>query len=163
MNIKPLAAVLLAIPLWAQAQQATYPVRTVTPEAALRAARTALSACAKSGYQVAVAVTDRAGYPVVMLRDRHAGPHTPDTATNKAYSALTFKTDTLSLVRSTQSGEPSAGIRELPRVVAVGGGRVIEAAGSIVGAIGVSGAPSGDADDSCARAGIAEIADDLEL
>jgi uncharacterized protein GlcG (DUF336 family) len=156
-------ALLLATPVWSSAQQATYAVRTITPEAALRAARAALSSCAKSGFQVAVAVTDRSGHPLVMLRDRHAGPHTPETAGNKAYSALTFKIDTQSLARLTQPGEPSAGIRQLPRVVAVGGGRAIEAAGSLVGAIGVSGAPSGDADDTCAKAGIAEIADDLEL
>jgi uncharacterized protein GlcG (DUF336 family) len=145
------------------AQQATYPVRTITPEAALRAARAALAACAKNGHQVAVAVTDRAGHPLVMLRDRHAGPHTPGTATGKAYTALSFKLDTLSFARATQSGEPSSGIRDLPGVVAIGGGRPLESAGSIVGAIGVSGAPGGDADDACAQAGIAEIRDDLEL
>jgi uncharacterized protein GlcG (DUF336 family) len=154
----------LTLPACVSAQQAaTYPVRSLTPEAALRAAQAALAACAKSGAQVAVAVTDRAGHPLVMLRDRHAGPHTVDTAINKAYSALTFKIDTGSLARVSQPGEPAAGIRQLPRVVAIGGGRPIEAAGSQVGAIGVSGAPNGDADDVCARAGIATIADDLEF
>lgn len=142
---------------------ATYEQRSLTPEAALRAARAALAACLRSGYQVAVTVTDRAGVPLVMLRDRHAGPHTPDTATGKAWSAITFRTDTGALARITQPGEASSGIRNLPRVVAVGGGRPIEAAGAQVGAIGVSGAPGGDADDACARAGIREIADDLEL
>lgn len=145
------------------AQQATYPVRSITPEAALRAARAALASCAKSGYQVAVAVTDRGGNPLVMLRDRHAGPHTPGTATGKAYTALSFKLDTLSFARATQGGEASSGIRHLPGIVAIGGGRPIESAGSIVGAIGVSGAPGGDADDVCAQAGIAGIRDDLEF
>ena len=37
------------------------------------------------------------------------------------------------------------------------------AGGSIIGAIGVSGAPTGDADDACAKAGIAAIRDELEL
>jgi uncharacterized protein GlcG (DUF336 family) len=147
----------------ATAQQATYAARTITPEAALRAARAALAACAKNGHQVAVAVTDRGGHPLVMLRDRHAGPHTPGTATGKAYTALTFKLDTVSFARVTRSGEAASGIRQLPGVVAIGGGRAIESAGSIVGAIGVSGAPGGDADDVCAKAGIAEIRDDLEL
>lgn len=147
----------------ALAQQATYTVRSITPEAALKAAQAALSACSKSGYQVAVAVTDRGGAPLVMLRDRHAGPHTPGTATGKAYTALSFKLDTLSFARATQSGDASSGIRHLPGVVAIGGGRPIESAGSIVGAIGVSGAPGGDADDVCAQAGIAEIRDDLEF
>lgn len=156
------AAVALSAQVAAQST-ATYEQRSLTPEAALRAARSALAACARSGYQVAVAVTDRAGVPLVMLRDRLAGAHTPETAINKAWSAITFRTDTLALARITQPGESSSGIRNLPRVVAVGGGRPIEAAGAQVGGIGVSGAPGGDADDACARAGIREIADDLEL
>ena len=157
------ALVLLLFCGAAAAQQATYPARSLTPEAALRAARAALASCQKSGYQVAVAVTDRAGHPLVMLRDRHAGPHTPGTATGKAYTALTFKIDTLSLARLTQAGQAMSGIRELPGVVAIGGGLPIESAGSQVGAIGVSGAPGGEADEACAKAGIAEIRDDLEL
>ena len=146
-----------------QAQQATHAVRSITPEAALRVARAALAACAKNGHQVAVAVTDRGGHALVMLRDRHAGPHTAATATSKAYTALTFKLDTLAFARATQPGEPSSGVRHLPGIVAMGGGRMIESAGSLVGAIGVSGAPGGEADDLCARAGLAEIADDLEF
>ncbi|MEO7391126.1 MAG: heme-binding protein [Ramlibacter sp.] len=147
----------------AMAQQATYAIRSITPEAALKAARAALASCQKTGYQVAVAVGDRAGTPLVMLRDRFSGPHTPGTAQGKAYTALTFKIDTLSLSQLTQAGQPMSGIRELPGVVGIGGGRTIESAGSIVGSIGVSGAPGGEADDVCAKAGIAAIADDLEL
>ena len=68
------AATCLGLP--AMAQQATFAQRSITPEAALKAARAALASCQKSGYQVAVAVTDRGGLPLVMLRDRFAGPHT---------------------------------------------------------------------------------------
>ena len=145
------------------AQQATYAVRSITPEAALKAARAALASCQKSGYQVAVNVSDRGGTPLVMLRDRFAGPHTPGTAQGKAWTALTFKIDTLAFSQLTQAGQSMSGIRELPGVVGIGGGRMIESAGSIVGAIGVSGAPGGEADDACAQAGIAAIADELEL
>ena len=157
------ASLLLGLCLPSQAQQATFALRSITPEAALRAARAALATCAKNGHQIAVAVTDRGGHALVMLRDRHAGPHTPAMATSKAYTALTFKLDTLSFARATQPGEPSSGVRQLPGIVAMGGGRTIESAGSLVGAIGVSGAPGGDADDLCARAGVTEIADDLEF
>lgn len=156
-----LAAILPAAAAFAQ--QATFQVRSITPEAALQAARAALASCSKSGYQVAVAVSDRAGQPLVMLRDRFAGPHTPSTATGKAYTALSFKLDTQSFARVTEPGQPSSGIRQLPGVVAIAGGRPIEAAGSLVGAIGVSGAPNGDLDDGCARAGIAAIAEALEF
>jgi uncharacterized protein GlcG (DUF336 family) len=112
---------------------------------------------------VAVAVVDRAGQPLAMLRDDLAGPHTPLTAINKAYSAASFRTDTTELAAMTQSGKPASGIRQLPQVVAVGGGLMIRAKGALVGAIGVSGAPNGDADDACAKAGIAAISEAMEL
>lgn len=156
-----LAACLLAG--GAAAQQATYTLKSITPEAALKAAQAALQSCSKSGYQVAVAVNDRGGHPLVMLRDRLAGAHTPDTAINKAWTALSFRMDTLAFAKATQSGEEASGIRHLPKVVGIGGGRMIEAGGSIVGAIGVSGAPGGEADDACARAGIAAIQDELDF
>jgi uncharacterized protein GlcG (DUF336 family) len=145
------------------AQGATYTVRSLTPETALKATLAALEDCRKRGYQVAVAVVDRAGVAQTMLRDRFAGPHTVSTAINKGYTAISFRTDTLELEKLTRSGMPSAGIREIPNVVAVGGGVLIQAAGTTVGAIGVSGAPGGDADEVCARAGIAAIRDDIEL
>ena len=145
------------------AQGATYTVRSLTPETALKATLVALEDCRKRGYQVAVAVVDRAGVAQTMLRDRFAGPHTVSTAINKGYTAISFRTDTLELEKLTRSGMPSAGIREIPNVVAVGGGVLIQAAGTTVGAIGVSGAPGGDADEACARAGIAAIRDDIEL
>jgi uncharacterized protein GlcG (DUF336 family) len=145
------------------AQSGTYTVQQMTPETALKAARAALEDCRKRGYQVTVAVVDRGGVAQSLMRDRFAGPHTVQTAINKAYSAITFRTDTLELAASTQAGTPGSGIREIPNVVAVGGGVNIAAGGTTVGAIGVSGAPSGTADDACAKAGIAAIKDELEF
>lgn len=145
------------------AEPATISLKALTPETALKAAQAALAKCRADGFQVAVAVVDRSGLPQVMLRDRYAGAHTPETATNKAWTAVSFRTNTTELLKITQPGQPSSGIRNLPRVVAVGGGVMIEAAGSIVAGIGVSGTPGGDADDVCARAGIKAIADSLEF
>jgi uncharacterized protein GlcG (DUF336 family) len=147
----------------AQPAPATHQIRVLTPEAALKATEAALRACRAQGYQVAVAVVDRSGVAQTLIRDRFAGAHTPDYATNKAWTAVSFRTDTTELARATQPGQPSAGIRHVPRFASVGGGMMIQAAGSIVGGIGVSGAPTGDADDACAKAGIAAIRDDLEL
>lgn len=56
-----------------------------------------------------------------------------------------------------------AGIRNLPGVVVIGGGVVVESGGSLVGAVGVSGAPGGDADDACAKPGIEAIRDKIEF
>lgn len=147
----------------ARAQDATYAVRLLTPETALRAAQAAIETCRKNGYQVAVAVVDRGGTAQVLLRDRFAGPHTVDVAINKAWTAVTFKQDTLSLGLASRPDGPAAPIRHFPRVVVMGGGLPIEAGGSLLGAIAVSGAPGGEADDVCAKAGVEAIRQDIEF
>jgi uncharacterized protein GlcG (DUF336 family) len=76
---------------------------------------------------------------------------------------VSFRTNTTDLVGATQPGMPQAGVRSLPGAVVLGGGILVEAGGSLLGAIGVSGAPGGDADDACAKAGIAAVQDKLEF
>jgi uncharacterized protein GlcG (DUF336 family) len=144
-------------------ERGTFTVKHLVPETAMKATRAALEDCRKRGYQVAVAVVDRSGVAQAMLRDRFAGPHTPSTAIGKGWTAISFRTNTLPFVEETKAGRPSAGVRGLPNVVALGGGVLIEAGGSTVGAIGVSGAPSGEADELCARAGLAAIREDIEF
>ncbi|MEK9951603.1 MAG: heme-binding protein [Curvibacter sp.] len=153
----------LALGTAAHAQDAVFQTQSLTPEAALQAARAALESCRKQGYQTAIAVVDRSGVLQVLLRDRYAGAHTPGVATDKAWTAASFKNSTLEFGKETQAGRPMSGIREVPRVIAAGGGLPIEAGGSLLGAIGVSGAPGGEADEACARAGIKAIADSLEF
>jgi uncharacterized protein GlcG (DUF336 family) len=156
------AGIALAAAGAASAQDATFNLRLLTPDTALKAAQAALARCRADGFQVAVAVVDRMGVTQVMLRDRFAGPHTPDTAVGKAWTAVSFRTNTTDFAAATASG-PQSAIRNRPGVVAVGGGLMIEAGGSLLGAIGVSGAPGGKEDDVCAAAGIAAIKDSLEL
>lgn len=162
----PRAVVVLVAALLAggaHAQKLLAPHSTLTTSAALKAAQAALARCDKEGYTAAVAVVDRGGHTLVLLRNGLAGAHTVRTAADKAWTALSFRTDTTELAASSQPGRPQSGIRELPNVVAIGGGMMIRAKGALVGAIGVSGAPGGDADDVCAKTGIAAISDDLEL
>jgi uncharacterized protein GlcG (DUF336 family) len=146
----------------ARAQDATVAYKALTPELAFDAAKAALAECRKRGYQVAVAVVDRFGTPQAMLRDRFAGAHTVPTATGKAWTAASFKMNTTELTTATQS-PAMQGLRNLPNVVMIGGGVMIEAGGSLLGAIGVSGAPGGDADEECAKSGIAAISDKLDF
>lgn len=137
--------------------------KSLTPEAALQVARGALEACRKSGYQVAVAVVDRGGNLQVLLRDRFAGPHTPQTARRKAWTALSFRTDTTTMSEFTQPGKESSGTRHISGALMLGGGVMVRAAGELVGAVGVSGAPGGKADEACAKKGIATIQDKLDF
>lgn len=146
-----------------QGQDALVAYKVLSPDTALELAQASLQACRDKGFQVAVAVVDRFGQPQVMLRDRFAGPHTPSTATNKAWTAVSFRTNTSDLIALTQPGQPQAGLRGLPNVVILGGGVLIEGAGATLGAVGVSGAPGGPEDDDCARAGIDAVRDKLEL
>lgn len=163
MNWKTLALAGIAACSAAAADEATFTIRVLTPETALKAAQAALRACRGGGFQVAVAVVDRMGVPQAVLRDRFAGAHTPDMAAAKAWTAVSFRTDTTELAKATQPGSPQSGIRNRPGVAAVGGGLMIQAGGSLLGAIGVSGAPGGADDDRCAAAGIAAIREDIEL
>src|SRR5574341_2693661 len=106
----------------ARGQDATYTVKLMTPETALKAAQATLKKCRDDGYQVTVAVVDRAGVTQVVLRDRFAGPHTVRMAVDKAWTAVSFRTNTAELATATQAGSPQSGIRQRPRVTAVGGG-----------------------------------------
>ena len=147
----------------ARAEESLVTFKSMTVEVALDLARAALADCRKQGYQVAVAVVDRFGVTQVLLRDRFAGAHTVATATGKAWTAVSFRTNTSELVAATQPGSPQAGVRALPGATIIAGGVTVEAAGTLVGAIGVSGAPGGDNDEVCAKAGIAAIRDKLDF
>lgn len=147
----------------AAAQDALVTFRVLAPETALKLAQATLAACRKQGYQVAVAVVDRGGVLQVMLRDRFAGPHTPDTARRKAWTANSFRTNTSEMAKLAKPGTPFFGVHHVTGALLVGGGIVIEAAGSGVGAIGVSGAPSGDLDEACAKTGLKSIEEVLNF
>lgn len=147
----------------APAEEAIVTYKSLSPELALDLARASLADCRKRGFQVSVAVVDRFGVTQVLLRDRFAGPHTVSTATGKAWTAATFRTSTTELNAISQPGMMQAGIRNLPGVIMIAGGLTVEAAGSLLGAVGVSGAPGGDADEACARAGIDAIRDKLDF
>ncbi len=148
-----------------QAEEAapTFSVKSLTPESALKVAQATLKVCRAASFQVAVAVVDRGGAMQVMIRDRFAGPHTPETARRKAYTALSFRSNTTDLDEMTKAGQPANGTRQIPNILMLGGGVMIRAGGQLVGAIGVSGAPGGQADEDCAVKGLESIQDELDF
>ncbi len=82
-----------------------------------------------------------------------------EMAHNKAYTAL-FGVSTQEFFDFIQ-GDPSllAGIPALARVAAWGGGFPIKVDGEVVGAIGLSGAPTLESDVACAKAALALVHD----
>lgn len=149
---------------WAQGPASTWTQKIITPEFALKAAQAARAECSRRGWQVAVAVSDPSGLPLVVLRDRYAGWHTLSAAEGKARTAASWRQSTATVAaRVNAPGSAEQAIRNLPGVVMIGGGLPIEAAGQMVGAIGVSGAPGGDNDEICANAALQAISGDLEF
>ncbi len=154
--------VVAAMPARAE-EEALVTFKILTLETALELAQATLTECRGQGYQVAVAVVDRFGNVQVILRDRFAGPHTTETARRKAWTAVSFRTDTVTLGELTQAGQSLAAIRFVTDALMAGGGVPVESAGSLVAGIGVSGAPGGELDDACARVGIEAIVEKLEF
>jgi uncharacterized protein GlcG (DUF336 family) len=159
------AALLLALaaPAANADNDAVVTYKSLSPEVALEAAQAALKQCRDNGFQVSVAVVDRSGQPQVMLRDRFAGLPSPDAATRKAYTALGFHAATSELAKQIASGNRDSGLARLPNVAMLAGGLVIEAGGSVLGGIGVAGAPGGDKDEVCAKAGLDAIRDRIDF
>lgn len=124
---------------------------SISLSAAENLAGAALNACKQKGHTVSVAVADRAGVVVALLRDVDSGAHTPSIALSKAYTAANFRLPTSELVRVSEPGQPAAAIRNLPNVAILGGGLPIIKDSEVIGSIGVSGAPGGHLDEACAQ------------
>jgi uncharacterized protein GlcG (DUF336 family) len=128
---------------------------------ALEAVGAAVAACAKQGYAETAVLVDADGVRQAVLRGDWAGVHTLDSATDKAYTSASFKTDTSALVERAKTVPIAPLLAKLPNLLLFGGGVVIKIKDEVVGAIGAAGAPGGDLDEACARAGLEKIRDRL--
>lgn len=134
---------------------------------AVEAATETVRSCEASGYNVSVAVLDLYGQARVQVRSDNSTPHTFDTAYRKAYTAITFgpnyNLETSGEVAALMSKNATLyqAVLTIPNVTPLPGAVVIKVKGKIIAAIGVSGAPGGDKDEVCARAGILKITDRL--
>ena len=133
-------------------------VNRMSLETATTIAQETIAACRKKGIQVGVTVVDRDGVAQVALRDTIAPTITLPISKGKAYAAVMFNVPTPQL--SERANTP---IGRTPGVVMATGGIPIQVAGSLIGGVGVSGAPSGETDAECAQAGIDAVAMDLEM
>ena len=158
-----LAVAFLTAPLPARAADGIVTYKSLAPDTAFDLARAAINQCRKDGYQVAVVVLDRFGGPLVSLRDRYTPLGAIDIASGKAWTAVTFTRDTAEFVKAIKDGTISPGLAGLPKVTPLVGGLVIQAGGALLGGVGVAGAPGGDKDEACAKAGLAAVQDKLEF
>jgi uncharacterized protein GlcG (DUF336 family) len=124
-------------------------------------AEAALAACHEKGYHTTVAVVDRAGQLLVMLRDEQASPQTVEMARRKAYTARMFRSTTADFQKRTTDNPAYAGQRNLTDILALSGGVPVKVGDDTVGAVGSAGSTL-EQDDACAKAGIAKVADQLK-
>ena len=151
--------VVTAAPLMADDEAPmTAPVQRITMETAQTIAKATIDACRKQGISAGVTVVDRNGIAQAVLRDTLAPPITLPVSQKKAYTAANFNAAT-----STLESRAQTALGNMPEMMMGAGGLPIQAGGSMLGGVGVSGAPSGETDEACAQAGLDAVIDDLEM
>jgi uncharacterized protein GlcG (DUF336 family) len=129
---------------------------------AAEAVAEAVAACAKQGYTVTATVVDLDGVDQASLRGDGASMTTLDAAHDKAYTVLMLgasrNEDSSGAIAQRMGGAPSAGgLTKLPHILVLGGAVRIKVGDEAIAAIGVGGAPGGDLDEACAKAGVEKI------
>ena len=160
MSFKSFAIVLATIALPAAANaQGVISERNVSMQLARTIADAAMQ-CATDG-GLSVAVVDRSGQLKVLLRGDGSPPHGIELARRKAYTSRAFRRPSLEWAKRSETD--LVGQRSLAEVIPLGGGMPIKVGNETIGAIGVSGTSGGQqADEDCAKAAIAKVADQLK-
>ena len=136
-------------------------VKLLSLDVARTIAEAAIAACRKDGYQVSVVVTDRSGEPLVLMRDIYSNRYFTQLALGKSNAVVMANTTSADLRRNRPDMVNELNLLDDVKVLA--GGVPVQVAGSLVGAVGVSGAPGGDLDEACARAGVEAVREVLEF
>ena len=142
-----------AVPAFAQAPQME---KNISMGLAMAIMQGTIDQCSKDGYKVSVTIVDKAGNVAGQIRGDGTNPHTMEFSRLKAWTSRTRGQTSLEFMKLV-ADPANAYLRQIPNVVAVGGGVPIKAGNEVIGAIGVSGAPGGEKDEVCAVAGIAKV------
>ena len=157
-------AALIALSLIATAAsaQAVRVEKNMSLDLASQIAAATVAACSASGYNVTVAVVDRAGSLRALQRADNAGPHTVGAAQGKAYTSASARTTTTAMLENVQKNPGAATLVDIPGFLVLGGGVPVKVGNEVIGAVGVGGAPGGHLDEQCANAGITQVAELLK-
>jgi uncharacterized protein GlcG (DUF336 family) len=152
------AASLALAPLAVAEDAMMVSVKRLSADTAVKIAQAAVAECRKKGIQIAATVVDRDGTVQAVVRDTIAAPLTVTISREKAYTAANFNADTAAM-----ADRADTPVGRVDGLVMSPGGLPIQVGGALVGAIGISGAPSGETDAECGQAGIDAVQDDLEM
>lgn len=151
----------LALSLAAPASAQLLDHKDLSLATALTIATTAADTCKAQNYRVSVTILGREGQVIVQLRGDEAPPHTMENSQKKAYTARTFRIPSGEFASRVKQN-PTTGAVFLTGIVAAQGALPIKLGDEVIGAVGVSGAPGGEKDEACAKAGLDKAADQLK-
>jgi uncharacterized protein GlcG (DUF336 family) len=135
--------------------------KDLTASIAMAIAETTQATCKANGYSVSVTVVGRNGEVILQVRGDDSNPHTMENSMRKAYTARTTRAPSGALVDRVKA-DPTLGFVNLSNVIAVQGALPIKVGDEVIGAAGASGAPGGEKDEACVKAGLEKIADRLK-
>jgi uncharacterized protein GlcG (DUF336 family) len=135
--------------------------KDISASVALTIIETTLETCKANGYKVSATVVGRNGEIIAQVRGDDTGPHTIENSFRKAYTARTFRQPSGAMVDRVKA-EPTIGLIHLTNVIANQGALPIKIGDEVIGAAGASGAPGGEKDEACVKAGIDKVADQLK-
>lgn len=155
-----LAAIALAA-VSATPSQAQIARKDLSVDTALVIATTTMATCKAQGHAVSVAVLGRNGEIIVHLRGDNTGPHTMENAFKKAFTSRTFRIPSGEMEKRLKDN-PQMGAQYLTGFTTGRGALPIKIGDDVVGSAGASGAPGGDKDEACVKAGLDKVADLLK-
>ncbi|HEY4265965.1 MAG TPA: heme-binding protein [Micropepsaceae bacterium] len=148
---------MVAVPANAQ----LVPHKDMSVTTAVTIAQTAVQTCKSQGYNVSAHVLGRSGEVLVAMRGDDTGPQTYENSFKKAWTARAQRAPSLNFANAVKAN-PTAGAIHLSNMVPAQGGLPIMVGDDAIGAVGISGAPGGDKDEACAKAGIDKVAAELK-
>ena len=149
------AAALVLLPAAAGAQ--VLQERNIPLSIAQEIAQATVEACAAKSFNVTATVVDRAGVVRAMLRADRAGPHTVESSRAKAYTSASARNATAAIAEAVEKNPAQRNANQIEGFLLLGGGVPVRVGEETIGAVGVGGAPTGQIDEECARAGIEKV------
>ncbi|MES5047101.1 heme-binding protein [Rhizobium nepotum] len=124
--------------------------KNISLATATEIAHEGVKSCAAKGYNVSVAVVDRAGVLRAFERADMAGSHTVEAARAKAFTSASSRIPTGMMAENIQKNPGAAQMVSIPGFLVLAGGVPIKIGDETIGAIGIGGAPGGNLDEACA-------------
>lgn len=141
------------------AVSAVEPIKSydMTLELASKLATETLAECKKLDKKGAVAVVDRGGNLVSLLRENNVGPHNTLAAQRKAYTALSTKSSTRQLAQNARSNVEASNLNTVKELLLLSGGVPVKFNNEVIGAVGVAGMGGAEFDEKCAINAISNL------